>query len=58
MPKIGDGTGMSGGGPEMDAYNADQDATPNSNTSPYGQGEAGKGTEKVDSHTTPFKGSK
>lgn len=51
--KIGDGTGMSSGAPEMDAYNADQDAKPNANSGPYGQGESGKGAEKMDSYTTP-----
>lgn len=57
-PRIGDGTGMSGGPEPEEADTALNDEVPNSNTAPYGQGSDGKGGE-LDSggnYNSPGKG--
>lgn len=58
MPKIGDGTGMSGGGSEEEGLTSNNDAKPNANQAPYGAGDSGKGGEldPGGNETTPYKG--
>ena len=58
MAGVGDGTGMNSTAPEMEGLTSDDKAVPNKNSGPYGQGEGGKGTELVDSRTSPIGGGK